>query len=95
MLSSHLRRILKLCLFQDKARLGTVVHKKNAACLCLTHIKNEDQKEFTKVMESAKSKFNEGSRIGWGGGILGPKSTHAFKKKERALQKELAKRMQA
>lgn len=83
------------CIVKGKARLGTVVHKKTASVLCLTAVKNEDQREFTKIAESAKSMFNDGSRIGWGGGILGPKSLHALRKKERALQKELAKRMQA
>lgn len=83
------------CIVKDKARLGTVVHKKNAAVLCITEVKSDDQKEFAKVAQTARATFNDGTRIGWGGGILGPKSAYALKKRERALQKELAKRMKA
>ena len=44
---------------QGKARLGTVVHMKNAAALALTAVKGEDQRELDKVLESAKTSFNE------------------------------------
>lgn len=59
---------------QGKARLGTVVHQKNAAALALTAVKGEDQRELAKIVESAKTSFNEGPRMTWGGGIMGPKS---------------------
>lgn len=59
---------------QGKARLGTVVNKKNAAAVALTAVKNEDQRELAKLVESAKQLFNEGPRVSWGGGIMGPKS---------------------
>ena len=39
---------------QGKARLGTVVHKKTATALALTAVKNEDQREFAKLVESFK-----------------------------------------
>ena len=42
------------CIVKGKARLGTVVHKKTAAALCLTAVKNEDQREFAKLVESFK-----------------------------------------
>ena len=44
---------------QGKARLGTVVHMKNAAALALTAVKGEDQRELDKVLESARTGFNE------------------------------------
>jgi hypothetical protein len=63
-----------LRLLQGKARLGTVVNKKNAAAVALTAVKNEDQRELAKLVESAKQLFNDGPRVTWGGGIMGPKS---------------------
>lgn len=157
---------------QGKARLGAIVHQKNAAALALTAVKNEDQREFAKLVDSFKSQFNEGARVQvcfllppyvvpqsryfrtvsqtsgdlwlmlmpllclptsvetanlsafgvstmcilycflpeyhplhaavaavfvlleqWGGGIMGMKSQHKQKQKERVLAKELAQRM--
>jgi hypothetical protein len=48
---------------QGKARLGAIVHQKNAAALALTAVKNEDQREFAKLVDSFKSQFNEGARV--------------------------------
>jgi large subunit ribosomal protein L7Ae len=39
------------------------VHQKNAAALALTAVKNEDQREFSKLVDSFKSQFNEGARV--------------------------------
>lgn len=82
-------------LVQGKARLGAVVHKKTAAALALTAVKNEDQREFAKLVDSFKSQYNEGPRVQWGGHILGMKSQHKLKKRERAIAKELAQRAAA
>ncbi len=35
---------------QGKARLGQVVHQKTATALALTSVKNEDQREFAKLV---------------------------------------------
>jgi hypothetical protein len=64
---------------QGKARLGAVVHKKTAAALALTAVKNEDQREFSKIADSVKAQFNDGARVNWGGGIMGVKSQHKAK----------------
>lgn len=77
---------------QGKARLGTVVHKKTATALALVGVKSEDQREFAKVVESAKASYNDGPRINWGGGIMGPKSQAKARKKEKEYQRELAQR---
>jgi large subunit ribosomal protein L7Ae len=42
-----------------------------------------------------KAQFNEGARLQWGGHILGPKSQHKIKKRERTIAKELAQRAAA
>ncbi|KAI8475227.1 MAG: 50S ribosomal protein L30e-like protein [Monoraphidium minutum] len=80
------------CIVKGKARLGAIVHKKTAAALCLTGVKPDDQREFGKLVESFKAQFNEGARVQWGGGIMGIKSQHKAKAKERVLAKELAQR---
>lgn len=80
---------------KGKARLGTIVHKKNATALAVTSVKNEDQREFAKLVETFKSQYNDGPRVGWGGHILGMKSQHKSKARERTLAKELAQRLAA
>ncbi|CAK0760788.1 60S ribosomal protein L7a-1 [Coccomyxa viridis] len=78
---------------KGKARLGTVVHMKNAAALALTAVKGEDQRELDKVLESARTGFNDAPRMSWGGGIMGPKSQAKARKRDRELQKDLAQRL--
>ncbi|CAI8615413.1 unnamed protein product [Vicia faba] len=84
------------CIVKGKACLGTVVHKKTAAVLCLTTVKNEDKMEFSRVLEAIKANFNdkyEEYRKKWGGGIMGSKSQAKTKAKERLIAKEAAQRM--
>ena len=78
---------------QGKARLGEVVHKKTAAAVAVTGVKNEDQRELAQLVETAKSNYNSVKRTAWGGGIMGPKSQHKMAKRERAVAKEQEKRM--
>ena len=79
-------------MLQGKARLGQVVHKKTATALALTVVKNEDQREFAKLVESVKQTYNDGPRISWGGGIMGPKSQAKTRKREKEVARELAQR---
>lgn len=81
------------CIVKGKARLGTVVHQKNATALAFTQINNEDQREFTKIVESVRPMYNEGGRIMWGGGIMGAKSNAMMKKREKMLNKEATARL--
>eukprot|EP00897_Mesotaenium_endlicherianum_P008469 jgi/Mesen1/7650/ME000040S07215 len=83
------------CIVKGKARLGAVVHKKNATALCLTSVKNEDKHDFSKIVEAVKANFNdrEDLRRHWGGGIMGVKSQAKTKIRERVLAKEAAQRM--
>eukprot|EP00798_Chlamydomonas_sp_ICE-L_P025178 gene25178-10813_t len=78
---------------KGKARLGAVVHKKTATALALTSVKNEDQRELSKIVDTFKAQYNDGPRINWGGHILGPKSQVKTKQRERAVAKELAQRV--
>ena len=61
------------------------------SCLCLSYAQ-EDQREFAKLVDTFKAQYNDGPRVQWGGHILGPKSQHKLKKRERAIAKELAQR---
>ena len=54
------------CIVKGKARLGTVVHKKTATALVLTGVKNEDQREFAKLVESFKVRRGSGMCAGGG-----------------------------
>ncbi|KAL1155011.1 hypothetical protein V6Z11_A09G282800 [Gossypium hirsutum] len=84
------------CIVKGKSRLGSIVHKKTAAVLCLTTIKNEDKLEFSRVLEAIKANFNdkyEENRKKWGGGLMGSKSQSRTKAKEKLLAKEAAQRM--
>jgi large subunit ribosomal protein L7Ae len=84
------------CIVKGKARLGAVVHKKNATALALTSVKNEDKHDFSKLVESIKANFNDRFdeyRRQWGGGIMGVKSQAKTKAKERILAKEAAQRL--
>lgn len=62
---------------KNKARLGTVVHKKKAAILTLQDVRSEDSSELAKLVSAAKANFNdkfEEHRRHWGGGKRGNKS---------------------
>ena len=80
------------CIVKGKSRLGQLVHQKNAAALCLTSVKSEDQREFGKIVEAARSSFNDGARVQWGGGIMGAKNRHKMKVRAKILAKEMAQR---
>nr|GEV98845.1 60S ribosomal protein L7a-1 [Tanacetum cinerariifolium] len=72
------------CIVKGKSRLGTIVHQKTAAALCLTRVENEDKMEVSRVLEAIKVNFNdkcdEYSKK-WGGGIMGSKSQAKTKAK--------------
>jgi len=78
------------CIVKGKARLGALVHQKTATAVALTNINAQDKAEFTTLQNLAKDSFNNNSdvRKTWGGAKLGPKSTAALRKKEKAIAKE-------
>ncbi|KAM7269426.1 hypothetical protein ACFE04_024923 [Oxalis oulophora] len=76
------------CIVKGKSRLGAIVHKKTAAALCLTTIKNEDKFDLSKIFEATKVNFNDKFdevRKKWGGGIMGSKSQDKAKAKQGLL----------
>jgi len=81
------------CVVKGKSRLGTVVHKKNAAALCLTSVKHEDKQDFSHVVNAVRANYNEKAdeiRKSWGGGIMGSKSRARTHKLEKSKAKEAA-----
>jgi len=84
------------CIVKGKARLGQVVHKKNATALAFTGVRKEDEGAFSKLVDNVRSNFNDNADLGrrWGGGIMGGKSQERTRQKERAVAREAAKRMQ-
>jgi len=82
------------CIVKGKARLGQVVHLKNAACLALTQVRKEDQHTLDALISSYVALFNDcyaQDKRKWGGGKLGFKARAQLRLKERERQKELKK----
>ncbi|RPD60700.1 L30e-like protein [Lentinus tigrinus ALCF2SS1-6] len=78
---------------KGKARLGTVVHKKTAAVLCVQDVKSEDQRELATLVSAAKANFTdkyEEQRRQWGGGVRGAKSTQMLRKRAKAAGQTLS-----
>lgn len=76
-------------IIKGKARLGTVVHKKTAAVVALTEVKQEDKNELSKLVSTINdgyaNKYEEHRRH-WGGGIMGSKAVARQEKKRKALE---------
>ncbi|GAB7343024.1 hypothetical protein MBLNU457_g1113t2 [Dothideomycetes sp. NU457] len=74
---------------KGKARLGTVVHKKTAAVLAFTEVRQEDKNELSKLVDTIKTGYmaeNEEAKRHWGGGIMGAKAIARQTKKRKALE---------
>lgn len=74
---------------KGKARLGTVVHKKTAAVLAFTEVRQEDKNELSKLIDTIKTGYmaqNEEAKRHWGGGIMGAKAIARQTKKRKALE---------
>lgn len=74
---------------KGKARLGTVVHKKTAAVLALTEVRDAEKSELSKLVQAIKEGYtekNEESRRHWGGGVMGQKAVAKMEKRRKALE---------
>ncbi|CAM9882466.1 unnamed protein product [Chrysoparadoxa australica] len=80
------------CIVKNKARLGTMCHKKTAAVVALTEVKKEDQTKLENLSKNFSSAFNEGFTKKWGGGLMGLKTQRKLEKRQKALEAELAKK---
>jgi len=79
---------------KGKSRLGQLVGKKCATCAAIVTTKKEDSKDLDVLVESFTAAFNDNREVQrkWGGGIMGVKSQHITRRKQQALEKELAKK---
>jgi large subunit ribosomal protein L7Ae len=82
------------CIVKNKARLGTLVHKKNAACVALTAVRKEDAAKLDTLKNNYKAAFNQGFQRKWGGGIMGLKTQKKLEKRAKAIAAEDAKKAQ-
>lgn len=65
------------CIVKGKARLGKLVHKKNATAIAVTNVRQEDKDRLEKLSDALRTNYNERVeeiRRNWGGGIMGGKS---------------------
>jgi len=73
---------------KGKARLGTLVHKKNAAVVALTEVRSEDKAALSTLVSTIEANYGskyEESRRKWGGGILGNKAQAKLDKKQKVV----------
>eukprot|EP00452_MALV-II_sp_L67-6_P000321 gene321-23_t len=82
------------CIVKGKSRLGKLVHQKTASCLAVTKVAGEDQKDLNQLCENFKAQFNDNKEAQrkWGGGLVGVKSMHIRKRRQDALDREMAKK---
>merc|ERR1712167_319296 len=80
---------------KSKARLGKIVHKKNAAVLALTNFDRADKAEIDRIIENARAQFNDNPNTSksWGGGVMGLKTQKKLEIRKRQMEAEMAKRM--
>jgi large subunit ribosomal protein L7Ae len=51
------------CFVKGKARLGTLVHKKNAAVIALTDVRKEDEGALNNFAISFRANFNDNIKL--------------------------------
>lgn len=80
---------------KDKARLGALVHMKNAAAVCLTQVNKEDASQLQLLQNLAEEQYNNNPDLlrKWGGGIMGLKTQAKLDKRAKAMALEEAKKM--
>jgi len=83
------------CIVKGKARLGAAVHQSTATCLAITSVDKEDVKDLNNLADTFNQSFNSNVdlRRAWGGGRLGNKALAAQRKREKAVAKENAAKM--
>lgn len=85
-------------IMKSKARLGSLVHKKTAACLAVCEVDSGDDEEFKALALKARQNFNERYNIlkkQWGKKVLGQKTRHKQDKRKRIREQESKKRKEA
>jgi len=89
------KKDIPYCIIKGKSRLGQLIHKKNAAAVCITTVRKDDKQDLETLCKTFKTQYNDNveMRRKWGGGIMGMKSQHVQHAKEKAIAIEQAKKM--
>jgi len=77
---------------KGKARLGALVHQKNAAALAVTEVRKEHQAQLNQFVENTRSMYSDAAAAArkWGGGVMGNKAQVKVAKRDKALARERA-----
>lgn len=79
---------------KDKARLGALLHMKNASVVAITTVAKEDESQLALLQNLAEEKFNHNNDLirKWGGGIMGLKTQAKLDKRAKLVAIEEAKK---
>lgn len=77
---------------KGKARLGTLVHKKQAAVVAITEVRSEDEAALSNLLSAIQASWApayEENRRKWGGGVMGYKAQQKERKQREAIASAL------
>jgi len=80
------------CIVKNRSRLGALVHQKNATCVALTKVNQEDNKALDTICNVCTEMFNNSPVTNWGDRTLGLKTVAKIAKREARQRAEAAKR---
>jgi large subunit ribosomal protein L7Ae len=77
------------CFVKGKARLGQLVHQKNAAVVALTEVRKEDEGDLNNLASAFRTNFNENQKLRKeiGGFKRGAKSQNKFDRVQKKKKK--------
>jgi len=79
---------------KSKARLGQLVHQKNATAVALTDVRSEDKSTLELFQKNFRAQYLDNVELAkkWGGGVVGLKSKHQRELKQKAIEVETLKK---
>lgn len=82
------------CIVKNKARLGALVHQKNASCVAVTAVNKEHNSALNRLTSMAKNMFNDNDEVlkKWGGGTMGLRTQARLEKRAKTDAAERARK---
>lgn len=80
------------CIVKNRSRLGALVHQKNATCVAIASVNQEDNKALDTLCNLCTEKYNKNPVTSWGDRTLGLKTTVRVAKREASRRAEAASR---
>jgi large subunit ribosomal protein L7Ae len=78
------------CIVKSKAKLGALVGKKSATCVCLKDVRKEDNASFEELNKSLRAEFNDNTQRRYYSNFkLGLKSQHRIDALNKAREKDI------